>query len=144
MTTLAGAAFLYILEDAKRDRINDLANTAKVIESYYELSFHQWELSLLSLGIRLVEIEDPQERLDYANRALEVYKKELLAFGLADPDGQVITFTGRLVNDSLPNLSLSERTRRSFESSLKKGGLTLGECYYFQNVSDWILPIRVP
>lgn len=144
MTTLAGAAFLYILDDAKRDRINDLTNTAKVIESYYELSFHQWELSLLSLGNRFVEISDPQERLDYANRALEVYKKELLAFGLSDPNGQVITFTGRLVNDSLPNLSLSERTRRSFESSLRKSGLTLGECYYFQNVADWILPIRVP
>jgi PAS domain S-box-containing protein len=144
MTTLAGAAFLYILDDAKRDRINELTNTAKVIESYYELSFHQWELSLLSLGNRLIEIEDPQERLDYANRALEVYEKELLAFGLADPDGQVITFTGRLVNDSLPNLSLSERTRRSFESALDKEGLSLGECYYFENVEDWILPIRVP
>lgn len=144
MTTLAGAAFLYILDDAKRDRINDLTNTAEVIESYYELSFHQWELSLLSLGNRFVEIEDPQERLDYANSALEVYENELLAFGLSDPNGQVITFTGRLVNDSLPNLTLSERTKRSFESVLRKGGLTLGECYYFENVSDWILPIRVP
>ncbi|WP_425391098.1 ATP-binding protein [Ekhidna sp.] len=144
MTTLAGAAFLYILDDAKKDRVNDLTNTAKVIESYYELSFHQWELSLLSLGNRFVEIKDPQERLDYANRALEVYRNELLAFGLAEPGGQVVTFTGRLVNDSLPNLSMSERTRRSFESALRNGGLTLGECYYFENVSDWILPIRVP
>ncbi|MEQ8628680.1 MAG: ATP-binding protein [Ekhidna sp.] len=144
MTTLAGAAFLYILDDAKKDRVNDLTNTAKVIESYYELSFHQWELSLLSLGNRFVEIEDPQERLDYANRAIEVYENELLAFGLSNPQGQVITFTGRLVNDSLPNLGTSKKTRRSFESALRKKGLTLGECYYFENVSDWILPIRVP
>ncbi|MEP1032253.1 ATP-binding protein [Ekhidna sp.] len=144
LTTLAGAAFLYILNDTKRDRINDLTYTAKVIKSYYELSFHQWELSLISLGNRLAEIDEPQTRLDYANQALEVYEKELLAFGFADPTGQVITFTGRSVNDSLPNLALSEKTRRSFEYALGNGGLTLGECYYFENVSDWILPIRVP
>ncbi|MFK7952215.1 MAG: PDC sensor domain-containing protein, partial [Ekhidna sp.] len=144
LTISVVAAFLYILNDVKRDRINDLNYTSKVIRSYYELSFHQWELSLLSLGNRLVEIEDPQERLDYVNRALEVYEKELLAFGLADTTGQILTFTGASIEKSLPNLISSDRTKRSFQLALERGGLTLGECYYFENVSDWILPIRVP
>ncbi len=144
LTVSVSAGFLYVLNDVKRDRINDLTYTSKVISSYYELSFHQWELSLLSIGSRLVEIEDRQERLDYANRALEVYEKELLAFGLADTTGQVMTFTGLPIENSLPNLISSDRTKRSFQLALTNRGLTLGENYYFENVSDWILPIRVP
>lgn len=144
LTIMAGSAFFYIFNDTRRDQISDLIYTARVIQSYYELSFHQWELSLVSVGNRLMEIDDPQERLAYANRALEVYEKELLAFGLADTSGQVLTFTGRLVNDTLPNLKMSERTRRSFELTLNRPGVSLGENYYFENVSDWILPIRVP
>ncbi len=144
LSIMAGSAFLYIYYDAKRDQMNDLIYTAKVIQSYYDLSFHQWELSLVSVGNRLVEIEDDSLRLAFANRALEVYEKELLAFGLGDTTGQVITFTGQMVNDSLPNLRKQERSRRSFELSLKHEGITLGENYYFENVSDWILPIRAP
>lgn len=144
LSIMAGSAFLYIFNDSKRDQINDLINTAKVIESYYHLSFHQWELSLLSVGKRLAEIDDDSLRLAFANEALKVYEKELLAFGFADTSGQVVTFTGRLVNDSLPNLKKSELTRRSFELTLQRDGITLGENYYFENVSDWILPIRVP
>lgn len=144
LSIMAGSAFLYIFNDTKRDQINDLINTAKVIESYYNLSFHQWELSLLSVGKRLAEINDDSLRLVFANEALKVYEKELLAFGFADTSGQVVTFTGRLVNDTLPNLNKSELTRRSFKLTLQREGITLGENYYFENVSDWILPIRVP
>ena len=138
------AAFIYVYNDSKRDRVNDLLYTAKVIKSYYELSFNQWELSLLSVGNRMVEIADPQERLDYANKALEVYEDELLAFGFADTSGKVLTFPGNAVNASLPNLSDSENTKRSFDLSLDRKGITLGESYFFDNVGDWILPIRVP
>ncbi|MDW3193307.1 MAG: ATP-binding protein [Cytophagales bacterium] len=141
---MASSAFVYIFSDAKRDQVSDLMYTVKVIRSYYELSFHQWELSLLSVGNRLMEIDDPGERLAYANRALEVYQKELLAFGLADTSGQVLTFTGRRLNDTLPDLRSSEDTRRSFDLTLERDGITLGESYYFENVADWILPIRVP
>lgn len=141
---MAGSVFVYIFGDAKRDQVSDLMYTAKVIRSYYELSFHQWELSLLSVGNRLMEIDDPAERLNYANQALEVYEKELLAFGFADTSGQVLTFTGRRLNDSLPNLRMSEDTRRSFDLTLDRRGISLGESYYFENVTDWILPIRVP
>ena len=144
LSIMAGSAFLYIFNDAQRDQINDITYTAQVIESYYDLSFHQWELSLISVGNRLAEIDDDSARLAFANQALEVYEKELLAFGFADTSGQVRTFTGRLVNDTLPNLKNSERTRRSFELALQREGITLGENYYFENVSDWILPIRVP
>lgn len=141
---MAGSGLLYILNDTRRDLQHDLQYIAKVIKGYYDLSFHQWELSLLSVGNRLIEIQDPADRLAYANKALMVYEKDLLAFGLADTTGQVLTFTGRLLNDSLPNLRKSKNSQRSFDLGLKDPGISLGECYYFENVSDWILPVRVP
>lgn len=144
LSTLAGATFFYIFSDAKRDRINDLTYISTVIKGYYELSFHQWELSLLSVGNRLIEIADAEERLKYAKRALKVYEKELLAFGLAEPNGQIITFTDEDSKDAFPNLMGSPKTRRSFEYALLQNGISLGECYFFENLNDWILPIRVP
>lgn len=144
LTIMAGTAFYYILNDAQRDRLSELTSTAKVLRNYYESSFYQWELTLLSVGNRLMEIEDPVERLNYANKALSVYKNKLLAFGLSDTSGQVLTFSGRLLNDSLPNLRKSEKSRRSFDQALTKSVVSLGESYYFENLEDWVLPIRVP
>lgn len=144
LTVLLAAALLYIIQDTRSDRIRDLDYTASVIKGYYELSFHQWELSLISIGERMVEIHDDQLRLEYANEALKLYENELLAFGFARPDGKVITFTGRSLNDSLPHLMMSKLTKRSFELALSRDHVSLGESYYFQNVDDWIIPIRVP
>lgn len=144
LSVLLATALIYIIRDTRSDRIRDLQYTSSVINGYFELGFQQWELSLLSVGNRLIEIEDDQQRLDYANKAVGIYERELLAFGFAKPDGQVITFTGRPLNDTLPNLMASDLTRRSFEIALSRDHISLGESYYFQNVEDWILPIRVP
>ena len=84
-------AFVYINNDTRQDRIRDLAYTTSVIKEYYELSFHQWELTLISVGRRLIEIESQEERSAYAGEALKLYE-ELLAFGFARPDGQVTMF----------------------------------------------------
>ncbi|GAB4230177.1 MAG: hypothetical protein Tsb0034_01960 [Ekhidna sp.] len=140
--SLAGA-FVYIYIDTRQDRINDLSYTASVIREYYELSFHQWELSLISVGKRLSEIEAYDQQMAYAEQALSIYEKELLAFGFARPDGQVILYKGTTPANNLPNLMSSPQTRRSFELTKERDHITLGECYYFINVNDWILPIRV-
>lgn len=147
ITTIAGIAMGYfIFKDVKHDLYKDISHTSTVIRSYYELSFKQWELSLFSVGRRISEINgdnQKQERLNYANTALEGYD-HLLAFGYADTTGQVLVFTGLSVNDSLPHLMNSENSRRSFLHSKKSKGLTIGEVYFFPLVNDWILPIRVP
>ncbi len=132
--------------EIKNDRLADLNYTAGVIKSYYELTFRQWELTLTSVGKRISEITGPNkaaERLAYAKEALSYYD-ELLAFGYAETDGQISTFTGLASNDSLPNLRLSPNSRRSFDLVNEKSGIVIGESYYFPNVNDWILPVRVP
>ena len=138
------AAFVYIKNDTREDRIKDLVYSSSVLKEYYDLSFHQWELSLLSVGQRLIELPTNEERMSYAGKALQLYENELLAFGLAKPEGQIIMFKGVTLSDSLPNLMESRLTRRSFELAKNRDNITLGECYYFKNVEDWILPIRMP
>ncbi|WP_420318566.1 ATP-binding protein [Ekhidna sp.] len=141
--SLAGV-IAYIYADTRNDRINDLGYTASVIKEYYELSFRQWELSLLSVGNRLAEIESIEEKAAFATDALKIYERELLAFGFARPDGQILVFSGRLLTDSLPHLMQSEKTRRSFDLARKGDRISIGECYYTSLAGDWVIPIRVP
>ncbi len=146
LTLFTAGISYWIWVDVREERYKDLAYTASVIKRYFELSFYQMELSLLSVGQRLLDIrgEDADvRRLNFANEALEIYD-DLLAFGLADTTGQITTLTGSEIGDTLPNLSNSLSTRRSFHQAKSAEGLVIGESYYFREVNDWIIPIRVP
>jgi PAS domain S-box-containing protein len=145
-TALTISTGVWLWFDVKHDRYKDLTYTANVLKSYYTLSFHQWEHTLFSVGKRLTEIEGDSAdylRWEYANDVLKVYD-ELLAFGFTDTSGQVLTFTGLQVGDSLPHLMKSENSRRSFLQAKSGNSIDIGEAYYFPNVKDWIIPIRMP
>ncbi len=136
----------WLWKDMRHDAFKELSYTSSVIKSYYELSFRQWELSLRAVGTHLVGItgDNAQERRqEFANSALKIHE-QLLAFGFADTTGQVTVFTGAQPGDSLPHLTRSENTRRSFIQAKTGENLVIGEVYYFPNVRDWILPIRLP
>lgn len=146
LTLSAFAIGIWLFNDIKRDRLKDLNYSSAVIKRYYELSFRQWSNTLLSLGQQLAEVkgENAQvRRIDLARKANSNYK-ELLAFGFADTTGQVIAFSEANVGDSLPHLMLSENSKRSFLKAKQVDNISIGEAYYFPNVVDWILPIRVP
>lgn len=146
LTTVLGAVCYWLWEDTRNDRLNDLSSTLKVIKRYYELSFKQYELTLSAVGKRVNEIEGEdatRRKWDYARTVKDSYES-LLAIGFADTTGQVMVFTEAQPGDSLPNLALSPYARRSFSKAKESKGLTLGEVYYFEEVNDWILPLRVP
>ena len=145
LSIIVSAIGYYLWRDLKDERIKDLAYITSTIKNYYNLSFEQWQMSLLTVGQRISEIDSDsaQYKLDYANDAIKNYGR-LLAFGYTDTTGQVLIFTGRKINDSLPHLMKSDFSRRSFIESKKHKTISIGESYYFQNVDDWILPIRLP
>ena len=75
LSVFAGVTFLTALtgiwfyRDAQEERFIDLVNTASILERYYDLTFYQWELALLSVGERILEIEGEQKerrRLEFA------------------------------------------------------------------------------
>ncbi|MTI38214.1 PDC sensor domain-containing protein, partial [Fulvivirga lutimaris] len=146
ITLSALAIGIWLFTDIKHDRIKDLNYSSSVIKRYYELSFRQWRNTLLSLGQQLAEVkgENSQIRkIDLARKANSNYN-ELLAFGYVDTTGQVLVFSEANVTDSLPHLMLSENSKRSFLKAKQVENISIGEAYYFPNVADWILPIRVP
>ncbi len=130
----------------EKARFLDLAHTATVLDRYYSLTFHQRELSLISVGERILDIKGDsadQKRLEFARNSLATYD-DLLAFGLADTTGQLLTFTGAKENEPLPNLAASEATQRSFNATKLAKGIVIGEAYFFEQLNNWIVPIRVP
>lgn len=130
----------------KKEQVKDLHYTNSVVKRYYELSFMQWRNTLLTLGDRLLAIEGPSRdslRLEVVNAAIKNYD-ELLAFGLAAPSGKVMTFSNSQLSDSLPDLMQSKNSKRSFIKAREADLMSIGESYYFKNVEDWILPLRVP
>lgn len=133
-------------QQIKAERFRDLATTGSFLTSFYEISFYQRELGLTSVGERLLSITGPdqqQQRLEVAKNAINIHE-EFLAVGLVDTTGQLLTFTGSLNQNNLPNLAVSEKTKRTFEQAKKAKQIVIGEVYYFDAISNWILPIRVP
>lgn len=147
LTILLAAMGVWLWNRNKADRLEDLAKTASTLQRYYENTFQQRELSLLSIGTRLLDFSGDSalaDRYNFAKKALSLYD-DLLAFGLADTTGQLITFTGAaLPTDPLPSLVASEESKRSFLEAKKASRIVVGEVYFFDAVDSWIIPIRVP
>lgn len=146
LTIFALSVAYWIFIDVKQERIKDLHYTSSVLDRYFELSFKQWQNTLLNLGRRQIELAgDVNDSLRYAlaKEADDSYP-ELLAIGLVDTTGQITVFTGSHFGDNLPNLMDSPDSKRSFLLAKQSDKLTIGEAYFFPSVSDWILPLRMP
>jgi len=136
----------WIYTDTQEKLFTELSHTVSVLTQYYKQSFYHRELTLTSIGYRLLEIKGPNQdsnRLLLAKKYLK-YNTELRTFGLADKSGQLTTFTGQKPGVSNPNLMDSENSRRSFILAIKADGLVIGEVYFFKPIKEWMLPIRVP
>lgn len=136
---------IWIWRDVRHDRIKDLSSVFSVLDKYYELTFYQRELSLKSVGFRLLDFDGNNAdslRWAFARNALNTYN-DLLAFGLANSEGQLITFTGADYADELPDLMASEQSRRSFIEARESDKMVIGEAYFFDEIGEWILPLRV-
>ena len=136
---------LLIWNDVKRDRHNDLIYSSRILKSYYELEFKQWELTLLSVGQRMLDIQGEnyeQRRMDFAVNAASIYE-QLLAFGFADTTGNILTFSGKITLENAPNLMEQDYARRSFIEAKTRSKITIGEAYFFRSLNDWIIPIRL-
>ncbi len=146
MTVLMLLISTYLWLDARKEQFESLSYTASVLDNYNTLTFYHRELSLASVGSRLLDIQGSSQdslRLVYARKSLKNYN-EFLAFGLADTLGQLTTFTGEQEGVPNPSLIASEASKRSFVKAKKAKGIVIGEVYFFEAIKSWILPIRVP
>lgn len=146
VTVMALVVANWLWREVEKDRLEDLQKTALFLNNFYELTFNQRELGLVSIGERMLAIEganQQSERLSVALNALSAHT-DFVAMGLSDTTGQLITFTGVKDQNHLPNLASSEETRRTFQQATKADRIIIGEAYYFDLIGKWIIPLRVP
>lgn len=136
----------WLYRDTQEKLFTDLGHNVSVINQYYKQSFYHREVNLTSIGYRLLDIKgDDQDslRLSLAKKYLQ-YNTELKAFGLANINGELTTFTGQKPGEPNINLMDSENSRRSFVQATQSEGLVIGEVYFFEPINEWMMPIRVP
>ncbi len=136
----------WVYRDTQERLFSELTNTALLLDTYFKQSFYHWEMSVSSVGYRLLDIKGPHQdslRLKSANRYITYYT-ELTAFGLADTTGYLTTFTGNKDRVANPNLMGSGKSKRSFLLAKKSKNMVIGEAYFFEPFGEWVLPIRLP
>jgi len=146
ISAIAAGISMIIYFDVKKDRIKDLHYSVSVLKRYYEAGFEQWGNALILIGEQLSNIKGENQdsvRLEYL-KGVDANYEELMAIGYTNTNGDVLTFSRSELGDSLPRLMDSPNSRRSFIKAKESEFMSIGESYYFPNVKDWILPIRVP
>ena len=66
----------------------------------------------------------------------------LLAFGLANLDGDITVGSSNLDLDKMPNLKQHDSSRKSFLKAMEVDRMVLGRTYYLPALGDMVIPIR--
>jgi diguanylate cyclase (GGDEF)-like protein len=131
-------------ETIKADAEIELAYLNRIFSSSLTLNFDQQEIMLGLLGQQLLaedsttSVADQQKILDGILRQ----NRSLLAFGLANLDGEIVLGSSNLDLDRMPNLKKFENSRRSFLKAMELDRMVLGRAYFLTAVNDLVIPIR--
>ena len=66
----------------------------------------------------------------------------MLAFGLANLDGDIKVGSSNLDLDKMPNLKRLENSRNSFCKAMQVDRMVLGRTYFLPALDDMVIPIR--
>jgi len=131
-------------EALKTDAVVDLAYLNRILSSSITLNFNQQEIMLELLGRQLLSddstLDDQQTRKLLDDILLKNHT--LMAFGLANLDGDIKIGSSNLNLDKMPNLKQLESSRKSFLKAMEVDRMVLGRTYYLPALGDMIIPIR--
>ncbi|MCP4470409.1 MAG: EAL domain-containing protein [Gammaproteobacteria bacterium] len=131
-------------EAIKTDAIVELAYLNRIFSSSLTLNFDQQEIMLDLLGHQLLA-EDSKTSIADEQRMLDSILKQnhsLLAFGLANLDGEIVLGSSNLDLDRMPNLKQFENSRKSFLKAMELERMVLGRAYFLTALDDQVIPIR--
>ena len=66
----------------------------------------------------------------------------LLAFGLANLDGEIVVGSSNLDLSKMPNLKRLENSRKTFLKAMEVDRMVLGRTYFLPALGDMVIPIR--
>ena len=131
-------------EALKADAVVELAYLNRILSSSLILNFDQQEIMLDLLGRQLLadgastRKAESQKTLDRILRQ----NQSLLAFGLANLDGDIIFGSSNLNLSKMPNLKKFENSRKSFLEAMESEHMVLGRTYFQPALDDLVIPIR--
>ncbi len=131
-------------ETIKTDAEIELAYLNRIFSSTLTLSFDQQEVMLDLIGRQLIAKDstssnaESQQMLDGILRQ----NSSLLAFGLANLDGEIVLGSSNLDLERMPNLKQFEDSRKTFVQAMEVDRMVLGRAYHLSALDDLVIPIR--
>lgn len=143
--------FVYLVASAysrweaiKADAEVELAYLNRIFSSSLTHNFDQQEIMLGLLGHHFLDHghtakpADMQEMFD----SILQQNHSLLAFGLANTDGEIVIGSSNLDLDKMPNLKEYENSRKSFLKAMAVERMVFGRAYFLTALDDLVIPIR--
>ncbi|WP_135622082.1 PDC sensor domain-containing protein [Solemya pervernicosa gill symbiont] len=130
--------------DIKKETQIETTYLHKLLEQSSQDQFLQKAAMLRIFGDRLVDIGvfDNREKAQHLMDELLSENPVFVAYGLANPQGELILTSSNLSQKQLPNLLQFEKSAESFRAALNSRGVTLGRTYLFKPLNEWIIPLR--
>ena len=122
----------------------ELAYLNRILSSSLTLNFDQQEIMLDLLGRQLLAA-DSSATIEQSRKLLDdilLHNETLLAFGLANLDGEIKVGSSNLQLDKMPNLKRLESSRKSFLKAMEVDRMVLGRTYFLPALGNMIIPIR--
>ena len=128
----------------KSDAVVELGYLNRILSSTLTLNFDQQEIMLDLLGRQLLSDQAPGNR-QRAQETLDrilTQNRSLLAFGLANLDGEITVGSSNLDLSKMPNLKQLEKSRKTFLKAIRSEHMVLGRTYFLPALDDLVIPIR--
>jgi len=122
----------------------ELAYLNRIFSSSIVLNFDQQEIMLDLLGRQILAgqaYDNTKETRDLLDSVLKK-NKSLLAFGLANLDGDIKVGSSNLDLNKMPNLKKLESSRKTFDKAVELERMVLGRTYFLSALDDLVIPIR--
>jgi diguanylate cyclase (GGDEF)-like protein len=131
-------------EEVRAAAAVELAYLNRIFASSMTLNFDQQEIMLDLLGRQIVADKSAQSKPGTQRLLDKILQQNssLLAFGLANMDGDIEVGSSNLDLDRMPNLKEQENSRKNFIKAMHVERMVLGRTYFLAALDDLVIPIR--
>jgi diguanylate cyclase (GGDEF)-like protein len=131
-------------EEIRQNATVELAYLNRIFASSMILNFDQQEIMLDLLGRQILADKSTQSKIRTQRLLDKILQQNnsLLAFGLANMEGDIVVSSSNLDLDRMPNLKKLENSRKSFDKAIQTERMVLGRTYFLTALDDVVIPIR--
>lgn len=131
-------------EEIKGSSTTELTYLNRIFASSVKSNFDQQEIMLDLLGRQILadKSADSDQRSQRLLDNILQQNKSLLAFGLANLEGEITVGSSNLNLSKMPNLKKLESSRKTFFKAMQVERMVLGRTYFLAALDDLVIPIR--